>query len=197
MAQKKAPIPSCPMALWVSVSCFLCIIISTWAGRAFYCLGFGSLFLKARKSRDRTLPSSPSSSLVGLTLPFSLKDVDTFEVALLTVPSARGPSCCLENLPSRIAMAKAPMSLILSCLEKESRKRSSLIPKEVQYSSHLDHALACSSCVFLVTASFLAISAAQRSEMRRFLQAVELFRSDLESKMFPVASEFVLMELPS
>ena len=183
IAQKKAPIPSCPTALSVSVSFLLYIITKTWAGRAFCCFGLGSLLRKARKSLDKTLPRSPSSSFVGFDLPLSLKDEETLETAPLTVPSARVPSDGRENLPSRRAMAKAPMSLFLSCLENSSRYRSSSSPINWQYSVHLRHDLACSSCVFLVTASSREVSAAQRSEMRRFLQEVEQFRSALESVM--------------
>ena len=121
ITQTKAPIPSCSIALLVLVSFLLYIITKTWAGRAFCCFGLGSLLRKARKSLDRTLPRSLLSSFVGLDLPLSLKDKETLETALLTVPSARVPSDCRENLPSRIAMAKAPMSLFLSCLENSSR----------------------------------------------------------------------------
>ena len=76
---------------------------------------------QALKSLDKTLLSSPSSSFVGLTLALSLKDKDINEMVHLIVLSARGSSGCFENLPPRIAKAKASMSLILSCLETPSR----------------------------------------------------------------------------
>ena len=89
IAQKKAPMPSCPMALSVSVRFLLYIMISTWAGRAFCCFGLGSLLRKAQKSLDKILPTSPSSSFVGFGRSFSLKDEDTNEMAPLIVISAR------------------------------------------------------------------------------------------------------------
>ena len=157
--------PSCPMALSVSVLFLLYIMISTWAGRAFCCLGFGSLLRKARKSLDRILPTSSSSSFVGFGRSFSLKDEDTNEMALLIVLSARGASDRREKRPLRRAMANAPMSLILFGLEKPSRKTSFSSPTDLQYFSHLAHVLSWSSCVFPVTASLRAASAAQISDM--------------------------------
>ena len=120
---------------------------------------------KARKSLDRILPTSPSSSFVGFGRPVSLKDEDTNEMALLIVLSARGASDRREKRPSRRAMANAPMSLIRFGLEKPSRKTSSPSPTDSQYLSHLAHALSWSACVFPVTASLRAASAAQRSDM--------------------------------
>jgi hypothetical protein len=47
------------------------------------------LFLKARNSLDRSRPSLPSSSRVGLGLSFSWKVDATYEMAPLIVPSAK------------------------------------------------------------------------------------------------------------
>ena len=65
IVQNKAPMPNCPVAFSVSVRFLLYIMTSTRTGRAFCCFELGSLLRKARKSLDKILPRSPSSSFVG------------------------------------------------------------------------------------------------------------------------------------
>ena len=78
------------MASWerarcVSVTCNLAISLSTPSGMAFCWTGFGSPLRNARKSRDRSRPSSPSSSLVGFGRSFSRKVWATDDMVFLIV----------------------------------------------------------------------------------------------------------------
>ena len=72
-AKKYALIANSLMAIWVSENRIFASSRMTTAGRAFCCFFLGSLFLKALKSLDRNLPSSPSWSLEGSGRLFSLK----------------------------------------------------------------------------------------------------------------------------
>ncbi len=80
---------SCEIARCVSVCCNFAISNKTTAGKAFCCFSAGSFALKARHNLDKSLPSSPSSSRVGLGRLLSLKVDATYETAPRIVDSAK------------------------------------------------------------------------------------------------------------
>ena len=111
-AKKNVPIASCAIAICWLVTAVVNMVRRTQLGRAFCCFFFGSSFQKARNCRCRSHEGSLSSSLVGFWCPLARKVDTTCETEFLIELSAMEALDFRKNLPSRRAMAKAPMSWI-------------------------------------------------------------------------------------
>ena len=150
-AKKAAPMVSCVIDISVSVTWHFASSLRTANGRALCCYSLGLSFLNARKSLDKRMLSSLSTSFVGFCLPVDWKVFTTFEMVPLTVPSANVLKRELEKLSLLTAMTNAPSKTICSCLLRLSMNMS-WHPIERQYTSHLAQVQDSSSCVPPVTA---------------------------------------------
>ncbi len=113
MAQKCAATASSPIVWRSSVDWEERMRWWTQTGKAFCCFSFGSFFAYNLSCCCRSWPTLRSTSPWGSLHLFFLKVAATALMVFATDFLARGPSPGLKNCPSRIATAKAPMSLIL------------------------------------------------------------------------------------
>ena len=127
IAQKKAPTLNYPIAFSGSTSFLLYIIASQHFSGEGLLLFWIWIFVAEglEESRKNSPKATPSSSFVGfgrVVIPEDRRYICMkWHLWLCFQPAARGPLEFIENSPSHIAIAKAPMSLKLFVLEKPSR----------------------------------------------------------------------------